>query len=68
MTRHVMNRNLQVTREDYARCVQEQIEFLHQQEESTPTGRTLPEPDLAQFYDNSCSVDAAASDLFYRGF
>lgn len=68
-----MNRNHQVTREDYAKCVKAQIDFLRGQDGAADPGEwDVTDPDLARdlamFYDNSVSVDAAAADLYARGF
>lgn len=62
-----MNRNRQITLSDYATCVDQQVDFLHQQE-GTQQEREVTRPDVAMFHTNGVSVDAAASDLFHRGF
>lgn len=68
-----MNRNRQITRPDYAACVKQQIDHLRTLDGSAdPDEWDLDDPDLildlAMFYDNGVSVDAAAADLFSRGF
>ena len=63
-----MNRNRQVSISDYADCVEQQVEFLHEQDGSPNSARMVTDTDVREFYDNGVSVDAAASDLFYRGF
>lgn len=64
------NPNHQVTRRNYAECVQEQVVFLHQQEGTESGG--FEQADLFGavdvYYDNAVSVDAAAADLFARGW
>lgn len=67
---HNLNRNRQVTLVDYANCVHQQLVFLHDQagtlnEDHQPTVRTA---DVREFYDHGVSVDAAADDLYHRGF
>lgn len=66
------NRNHQ-PRANYADCIKAQVVFLHEQDGSPSPDEFDPaDPDLAHdlaaFYDNGVSVDAAASDLFHRGF
>jgi len=62
-----------MNRDDYARFVKARIDFLHEQEGSPDPGEwDIEDPDLREdlysFYHNGVSVDAAAADLFGRGF
>lgn len=55
------NPNLQVSFEDYRRCVADQIVFLVN-EKLLDAGASVSEADLRVYYQNGVSVDAAAQD------
>jgi hypothetical protein len=62
------NRNHQVTREDYARCVDQQVAFLHSQFGTDKSEHPVTRTQTDDNYDHGVSVDATADDLYHRGF
>jgi hypothetical protein len=65
--RTAFNPNLQVTREDYARCVGEQVAFLASQDGREVDASQVSVAQITDHYYHGVSVDAAADDLFYLG-